>query len=641
VKKIFFALRFAVCALCALSLFGLQANGQERGRGFEREQVHPNGIVQDWSNHHSLYPRVGSLKALIAVQHDPRAIQSWQAASREEWRRLFRFRFPRQGVTGSHIDWSISLGTGTTAPAMYPAKFGFDPNATLVLPPTANNSCLADYIVYPVNVTGSGTQPNLVGFNNLYSGTTGGTGVCNAPADGRVVALGADDGVSATTLFSYNITAAGGQVPTSPALSIDGTKIAFVESASGTTAHFHVLAWKSGDGVAANLQAPATSPKQLTSGFAGLAPVASSGTVTDLALNVGTTQSDTLSSPFVDYVNDVAYVGNDSGQLFKILNVFCPAGSACASGGTPAPSLDATWGTGGALATGCAGTLTGAVIASGGTIFVGCSDGRLFGFTPAGGAIAGSPLTVGNGTATGGIVDPPMVDNVNNFVYVATGNSSVNAGFSTLTQASTSSFTSPAPVTADLGAGGAFNLHAPAFNEAYFGSPFASVANIQGSTGGGVTSPGTTSNWQLYEWADSGVVGSPDTLYSVGFSNTHSMTSGAASNFLHLSGSTAAEFSPLTELMNGSTDQLFASGLTSAAPNFLEYNLTDFAGLFPNVLFPINSSNAAGASRTEGNGTSGVTVDNVSSQAQASSVYFGEQGAGNTNAVKLTQSGLN
>ena len=53
------------------------------------------------------------------------------------------------------------------------------------------------------------------------------------------------------------------------------------------------------------------------------APVGGSGTLTDLVLGSATTGSDTLSSPFIDYVNDVAYVGNDAGVLFRIKNVFC------------------------------------------------------------------------------------------------------------------------------------------------------------------------------------------------------------------------------------------------------------------------------------------------------------------------------
>ena len=174
----------------------------------------------DWSMRHVVYPRIGEINSLIAVQHDPRAILSWQAAEREDWHRV---RGPRHflGQQGVHRDWSISLGGGSTAPAMYPAKFTFDVNAT----PT----CATDFdSCFPVNVAGSGTQPNIVAFNNLYSGTTPTNGICN-----RTSPQAGDNGISATTFWSYNITAAGGVVATSPALSLDGTKVAFVESGSG------------------------------------------------------------------------------------------------------------------------------------------------------------------------------------------------------------------------------------------------------------------------------------------------------------------------------------------------------------------------------------------------------------------------
>jgi hypothetical protein len=61
--------------------------------------------------------------------------------------------------------------------------------------------------------------------------------------------------------------------------------------------------------------------------------------------------------------------------------------------------------------------------------------------------------------------------------------------------------------------------------------------------------------------------------------------------------------------------------------------------LFPDVLFPINTTGPAGGSIHEGNGTSAIVVDNVSASQQASSVYFSIVDAGG--AVKLTQSGLN
>ena len=107
---------------------------------------------------------------------------------------------------------------------MYPAKFSFDV--------TAAPSCANDFVVFPIAANGSATQPNLVAFNNLYSGTAGGNGICNRTPSGT------DTGVAATVYWSYNVNGIGGAVPTSPALSLDGTKVAFVESAGGATGAF-------------------------------------------------------------------------------------------------------------------------------------------------------------------------------------------------------------------------------------------------------------------------------------------------------------------------------------------------------------------------------------------------------------------
>jgi hypothetical protein len=601
VRKLRSPLQITLTALFTLCLSGLlaYAQDQDRGRVGDETPAHPRGIVQDWSHHHVVYPRLGSIPSLLSLEHDPRAMQSWRDS---QFKFIARFRSIPHGrrlTAGLHHDWSIALGNGSTAPNIYPAKFGFSP--------TASAECTNDYVVFPVDVAGGLAQPNLVGFNNLYSGTTPSAGICNAPLFGRTAGPN-DDGVSATTIFSYNVTAAGGIVATSPALSLDGAKIAFVETGAGTTAHFHVLAWKSGDGVAANLQFPAASPKQLTSSFAALAPVAGSGTVTDLVLNVGTTQSDTLSSPFVDYDHDVAYVGNDSGQLFKIRNVFCPAGSSCASGSTPAPSLDPTWGTGGALSTACAGKLTGPVVEKSGNILVGCSDGKLYGFTP--GGVALTALVVGNGSATGGIVDPPVVDEVNGFVYAVSGNNGTNA---VVVQAKSADLSSA--VTATLDPGGVFNLHAPALNEAYFASL-------------------TSTNWLLYEFSANTVANSI-TIWGVGFGAGHVMNSGTPTAFKAFIGFGTFEISPLTEFFNGGTDFLYVSDITSGGGGAIDEDI-----ISPTFL-PLGN---ATASATEGSGTSGIVVDNVSGSSQASSIYFGVLGAAGLNgnsAVKLTQAGLN
>jgi hypothetical protein len=611
VRKTFSASPLPLCFLCVLGLFGCSSNGQSLITDLPGEQAaaqpatqpteHANGIVQDWSMSHVVYPRIGEIHSLIALQHDPRAILSWQAAERQDF---IRARGPRRFLVNEfHTDWSISLGTGGMAPTMYPAKYTFNVNAT----PTCivgTGVPIPDFVVFTVNVAGSTTQPNIVAFQDLYSGTAGTTGICNSQ---RPSYFTGDTATSAATFWSYNIKAADGVVSTSPALSLDGTKIAFVEKGSGTEAHFHVLAYYGGTSTAAgdgvnvvNSQDVSSQTKSITGSFATLAPAAGSGTATDLPLG---SSSDTLSSPFVDYANDLAYIGNDNGTLFRVKNVFCTT-AACTVGVTAAPILDTTWGGTGSIATGCTGVLTGPVVDGGtGNIFVGCSDGKLYGFTFGGVALTGSPLTVGNGSAFGGIVDPPIIDAVNGFVYVVSGSSGVT-GPSVLVQAGTTSFISP--VTATLGAGGQFNLHAPSFNNAYFsgGTPL------------------------IYEWAlDSG--GSLIDLYGIGIGAGHKMTAGTPANQFPIGGSAPVEFSPITEFLNGANDQLFVSGLKNVIPNI--------------IVMPINTfPSTVTASSTQGTGTSGIIVDNDSSDGQTSSVYFGVLGPGtNTkSAVKLTQSGL-
>jgi hypothetical protein len=114
------------------------------------------------------------------------------------------------------------------------------------------------------------------------------------------------------------------------------------------------------------------------------------------------------------------------------------------------------------------------------------------------------------------------------------------------------------------------------------------------------------------------------------------MNSGTPADTITIGGSSSVEFSPTTEFLNGSNDQVFVSGITAASPNFIEYNMNIFINLFPNSFPP---SGISGATTSESGGTSGMVVDNTSGSAQASSIYFGNL---STNAaVKLTQSGLN
>src|ERR1700730_3024462 len=167
--------RFAALLLVPVGLLPVLFTGQ---RSFQHV---PTPRFHDWTTRHVIYSQTGTSAALEAARNDPRAIFRWrEVEQRELAQRQFgqsqpfsilpfrghprRRRFPERSSSDMHIDWNISLGTGTTAPGMYPAKFSFDSTAT--------PNCLTDFAVFPVNVAGSATQPNIVAFNNLYSGNT-------------------------------------------------------------------------------------------------------------------------------------------------------------------------------------------------------------------------------------------------------------------------------------------------------------------------------------------------------------------------------------------------------------------------------------------------------------------------------------
>src|SRR5690348_4579364 len=325
-----------VCLLSVVVLSGINLHSQARVTSRQP-------IFFDWSMRHVIFPRTGPMDKMIAAERSPRAYMMWQ-------RRLGRINSlrRRRGSPGRHRtltvavhrDWSIYLGSNGTAPAMFPAEFSFNADGT--------PSCPNDFVVYPVNTAGGAAQPNIVAFNYLYAGSTP-AGFCNR------VPSSSDTGVSAEVYWSYNVEgiAGGGAVSTSPTLSYDqngtgtGAKIAFVESGSGAS-HFHVLAWKAHDGKNLSNFQSVFSPMTIST-FSATTPAIGSGTATDLAFGATT---DTLSSPFIDYQHDMAYAGNDAGQLYRIKDVFCMgingANPDCTSENTgPAPSIDTTWGTGG------------------------------------------------------------------------------------------------------------------------------------------------------------------------------------------------------------------------------------------------------------------------------------------------------
>ena len=542
------------------------------GGGMAKRKTAPHvGQVLDWSNRHVLYPQGASLRALAVGERDPRAYWNYlrliqaanratpasyeatrepdavlgrdlrdSARSREAPVILAPRRPPMRPILpvrppNPEVDWSIALAGAGTAANMFPAKYSFDVNAT--------PDCTGDFVVFAVNANATAARANIVALNNLYSGTTS-------------TSCGTNQ--AASVLWAYDAGTGTSRIRTSPIISLDGTKVAFIDG--NNPAVFHVLTPTAGQGT---ITVPATpTPAQIA----------------DVTLTTG---ADSNGSPFVDYYGDVAYVATNNGRIFKITGVF---------NGTPALA-GAPW-----PLTAGATTLTEPVIDFGtGNIFVGSANGRLYGFTPAGVAIPGSPVIIGSGLANGGITDAPLVDVVNGLIYVATGDNAAQVN-AVVAQTRTSTFATVS--TAAIGNTNAAVIHAGAFNDAYF--------NVT------TNMTGTTSEWFLYECGVStGALTNP-VLYRLGFNAARQINAAVDATSVSLSANNGEVCSPITEFKNG-VDRLFLSLLTSAQVEFFDVSTTTT---------PTLGGTGAVSPVPQTGGTSGIIVDNSNSLPQASSIYF-------------------
>jgi hypothetical protein len=396
--------------------------------------------------------------------------------------------------------------------------------------------------------SGAGVHSNLVAFNNLYSDPVNGGGLCDPP-----------NGPGLTVLFAYNITTvAGGRISTSPILSEDGTKIAFVESIPGASAQaiFHVLTWTAGQGTLA----AAAAPTAMTS------------------LTYSTNANNTSSSPWIDYGSDIVYLGSDKGQVYKITGVFK---------GTPTIAK-APW----PVTVSNNLHLTSPVLDAGlGVLMVGSTNGTLYQINITTGALA--TLVVGkSGGTSPGIVAAPIVDVSNGTTFVVSANDGTSA---VLVEADTATMLGMTKVRIGLGAAGgtALNLYEPAFTNNYFNNPSNGDIRLCG-TGAADTTP-----WQ----------------YAFGFTGSTMNTTPAGKQ--QLLTSTAARCTGWTEFfnpnVNGGTD-FFFFGLTQdcTAPG---NGPTDGCVV-------ARSSSSTLTMATVNGGPSGIVVDNYSTAGQAASIYL-------------------
>ena len=296
-----------------------------------------------------------------------------------------------------------------------------------------------------------GTHANIVGLNQLYSGS--GSPMCAGLTFPE---------------FTFSYASGVGGVDTSPTISTDGTKIAYVENDTNIGAILHVLTIGSGtEHDASCINSGTASP---TCATAAVIPGSTAGsTASDFMLPLGLVAratagvADTNSPPFVNYSSDIAYVGDDTGHLYSIGTVF---------GGTPAFS-GGSW-----PVTVSANKLTAPVVdvSNTGNIFVGDSGGFLYNYSS--GGTKEATLTIGGSTAPA-ITDGPIVDSTNGVGYVAPICNASSA--SSLTQFAFTSTTLTARAAITLPSGNCSDevTYSPALDNNYFtkGISSATAAN--------------------------------------------------------------------------------------------------------------------------------------------------------------------
>jgi len=552
-----FAGRSAHAFFVAILVSGLSAQVTDR-----RPQV---GVPEDWSHHRIRFNTAALHQHPELAARDPRAAAQLYreafAQARAQMGTPFAAPAAATSVSAPHRDWSVSLGTGRTSFGQFPAKWNSDPTQ----PP----SCTTDFVVYPINVVGAtGGQPSIVGLNNLYAAPSG--ALCTNPFN------------QPNFLFTYNTsTDPNGRILTSPVLSLDGKKVAFIETstvAGARTSILHVLKIPtSGSHVTAN---PSTAVP--------------AGAMTSTTIS---NASNTLSSPWIDYPSDTAYVGLDNGVLYKITGVF---------NGTPTLVTTAPW----PVTINAGSALTSPVLdPTTGNVFLGAGNGRLYSVN------VNSPGTVTaiqigkTGALNRNIYDSVIFDATGKSVFAITSNDAVLTG-AAVVQVDTTSFAVLSRVQVGVGSttGTSVNLYDGDFDNNYFNNPASGHMLVCG------TSTTDTSPFR----------------YLLGFDSNGILQPGSS---VQLTTATNARCSPVTEYFNpniaGGTD-FFFWGVTRSCPG-----IPAPGGC---VMSLANGSPQSPASVIGGAG--GIIIDNdYVTQAGGSSIYFSSGAAPNI-AVKLTQLGL-
>jgi hypothetical protein len=688
------------------------SSASEKLSGTSTPAHHRVPMVTDWSTKHVVFAKPRTEAEATRLEHNTRyRMQIYRRyasparkladAKAEDANLLERFRNrvrdPRPVPTKADAikrDWSATLGgnavdttpTPTVGPSQFPAKFSFDINA----PP----DCTNDFVVFNTNT------PLLVAFNNLYSGTDPTSGDPN----GYCTDSDSNPLSAPTVLWVYNVATNYGITSTSVTLTMDGTQVAFVESAIGGSV-LHVLKWRAGDGTIDNPAYPNDVTGDLdawaacTGANAGCMwdvpfsndAVYETGDVrvkSDSKVRANVIQyknaKDTNSAPYYDYDTDYLYVGTDKANIHQFANVFdglnavAPTGPS-ESGGLWPIFMNTTANPG----------LSGPIEdAASGRIFVSDQYGNLdFIETNTVDGIAGpcinqtSPYTypclaAGNyNTGANGVPDPPVVDSSLGTVMVFAGGNTIPDDSLNGHAYAAQAFTTTGCV---CGSGGTTSA----------GWSIADFGLVSGGGGGTLMHSGDFDNTYYTGTGTGSVIGymyvcaidplgtNPATAgdgnvalrqISIG---ANGLINGVNSvRYLKVSTTPSDQCSPVTEVYNSNAngglgqDLVFFSVQNNSVPCMIPahlgggYSTAAPAGgcvMSFDVTYDFDESAyllfhaGVAASYPEDGGTSGIILDNVSVEPQASSIYFtplgNESSPGTCTyigcAVKLTQNGL-
>jgi hypothetical protein len=396
-------------------------------------------LIEDFTSRHVVFPevvredRVESVLSDIRFQHQfLRRHRRQSPVRRRDAREAREVRETGAAENGVVRDWSYSLNGGNGGSISAPAKYVFDV--------TAPASCTNDFVVTGVNIAGSASQANLIGFNSLYNMPSG-TGLC--------------PGTAPNVLFAYNV--GPGVVNSYVALSLDGRKIAFSES--GTTTRFHVLTWRTGAGNG-------------TSASSAVVPGAGN-TAVDTTITLSGTSS---TAPFIDYGTDSAYVTTNDGLVHKFSGVFNGTPTEVSGGGTGWP-----------VSTSGLSLSTPVFDGVSRHLFFTDSQGRLLyvddSVTPA--VLAATTFAF---AANGITASPVVVDSGNQKVYAFSGNP--NGSNAIMAQVDTNLSVASRVIVNVGGNAGNVSPRAGDFNEAYYNGLSASARlYVAGNTGNANRTP--------------------------------------------------------------------------------------------------------------------------------------------------------